>query len=63
MSVLAQLISQEGSVHKQVFVFHKPRIAHAVKWIYECTCKLKGLKVVILQITWQSTLRATVIQF
>ena len=61
--MLAQLISQEMSVHKQVFVFHKPCVARAVKWIYECTCKLKVLKEVFLQITWQSTLRATVTQF
>lgn len=51
--MLAQQISQEMRVHKQAFV---PCVVHAVKWIYECTCELKGLKEVFLQTTCQSTL-------
>lgn len=44
MSVHAQPISQEMTVLKQVFVVHKPCVAHAVVCIYESTEKFKGLE-------------------
>lgn len=61
MFILAQLISQDMSVHKQsVCVLH---VGHAVKRIYEHAGRPKRLQEAFLQITWQSMLRDPVNQF